>query len=201
MPVATPQALPAAEEVIVRNRMDGVTVYTSRKGAYADYLRWAGKDDPNGEDIVPVPADIASEPQFRQVLRKGVLEVVTDEEVARQAMDAQHEHWKERQQALADQSTASLDMTPNNDLVSYKCVGPATRGDGRCGTDVPLREEDAKSQPPLCSQHANLRHQFVPEKVLGEDGKVTTNWSRVTLGKRERQQVDTTTNDTQGEPK
>lgn len=172
---------------MVRNRQDGPTVYTY--GATAkDYIEWGGRGDLNGEDIRQISTEVLEQSQFQQMIKRGVLEIVEDQELIDSADKAQQEHWERRQGRSEDQARNSIENTANNDLLMESCVGPSSRGTGRCGVEVPVREVDRSKRPPLCDRHKDLEPEFIPEQGVDKEGLPATNWTRVTIGERERQQ-------------
>ena len=178
--------MPVASTMI-RNKQSGTTVY-SPNASPKDYIVWERSGDPNGGDVMPVSEEVLSQPQFQRILQRGVLEIVSDEAMIKTATDAQIAHWNERQSHGETQAAESIEHAVQNDLVMATCVGPSTRGDGKCGTEVSVKESELATRPPLCSQHASLASSFIPEVGQNDEGKTVTNWLRVTMGDRERQQ-------------
>lgn len=170
-----------------RNRQAGPTVLSSDpKGT--EYVEWQGFGDPNGEDIQPVSELIQGIPQFTRCVRRGILEFVPeDSELLVGAMAAQQDHWDSRMSQTADTAAAAIDHQANNDIVTKQCVGPNPRGNGICGNEITVRDNDKNDKVPLCNVHQDLAPQYVPEDTI-MDGKSVKTWTRVTMGARERQQ-------------
>lgn len=179
--------------LMVRNNQPGPTVLSSDpKGTH--YVEWQGKGDPNGGDIQPVPEEIQSTVSFQKAVRKHILTLMDAEDTEttaaiEEAMRRQQQEWDHR--ASSTQTTANevIEHQTNKDIVALKCVGPSSRGDSsvRCGADVSVRDGQKDERPPLCNLHADLAPQYIPEQVIA-DGKSVTQWVRMTMGARERQQ-------------
>lgn len=170
--------------VVARNRMDGVTVLSSdAKGTHS--VEWAAYRDPSGDDIQFIPEEVLMSVAFRRAVSHGVLEIIEDEsdpEVV-QALTLQVEAFKRRQEGAREDVEATIEKPTNRDSISVFCVGPDSRGTGKCGTPVAIAEKKLKDEPPLCSQHRHLSQQFVPEVVKGSEDRME--WVRVLLGARE----------------
>lgn len=174
---------------MVRNNQAGPTVLSPDDNAKR-YIEWQGKGDPNGGDIQPVGEDVQENTQFQKMLRRGVLELVSeDDESVGEAMGRQQAHWDQRQGQSSATAEQAIDHQANKDLVTLGCVGPSTRGDStsKCGADVTVRDTEKDKRPPLCNVHQDLAPQFVPEDTI-LDGKPTKVWTRFTMGARERAQ-------------
>jgi hypothetical protein len=170
--------------VVARNLMDGITVLASDvKGTHS--VEWGAKNDPSGDDIQFVPGEVVESVAFRRALARGVIEVMDDQsdpEVT-EALSRQVEAFRRRQEGAQEQVEVTIDRPTSRDQVSAFCVGPDTRGTGKCGTPVAISEKKLKDTPPLCNLHKNLASQYVPEAVKGNEDRME--WVRVTLGTRE----------------
>jgi hypothetical protein len=170
--------------VVARNLMDGVTVLASDvKGTHS--VEWGAANDPNGDDIQFIPGEVVESVAFRRALARGVIAVMDDQsdpEVT-EALSRQVDAFKRRQEGAKEDVEVTIDRPSSRDQVSAFCVGPDTRGTGKCGTPVAISEKKLKDVPPLCNQHKNLASQYVPEVKQGQEDQVE--WVRVTLGARE----------------
>jgi hypothetical protein len=171
---------------MVRNTLKGPTVIASDiKGTVT--VEWSGAGDPMGGDIQPVPAEIVDTVPFHRALQRGilVLENPEDNPELDAAIARQNASWKAQAAAVAEAGTEALDPEANNDLVVVSCIGPDTKGTGKCGADVPVRDQQRDDKPPLCNVHAELASQYVAEELGVVDGKTQKGWARVTMGARE----------------
>lgn len=172
--------------VVARNLVDGITVLASDvKGSHS--VEWGAKGDPNGDDIQFIPNEVLESVAFRRAVARGVVAIVEDESDpdVTEALTRQVEAFRRRQDGAREDVEATIDRPTSRDTVSVFCVGPDSRGTGKCGTPVAMPESKLKDEPPLCSQHSSLSQQFVPE-VNTEGTETKTNWVRVSLGARER---------------
>jgi hypothetical protein len=155
-PAAIATQLDAAV-VMCRNMMDGPTVIAA--DAKRNYeIIFAGKDDPGGEDIQPIPNALLATPQFQKAIRQGILVVVEGEDnpVVQAALSKQSTTFRDRMAADAMAAREVLDAPSDQDILVVTCIGPGTREGAVCGENVPVRSKDAASDPPLCSRHAHL---------------------------------------------
>jgi hypothetical protein len=175
-------------QVAARNTKKQVVVLSSdAKGS--EYVEWQPSGDPAGGDIQIVPESIANSVPFIRLLQRGIIEKMDAslEEVFDQAVLRQREAFEKRSSGAAQQALASIDDVAQNDVISMPCVGPDSRGQGRCGADVPVREQTKNDHPPLCQQHQALASQYVPSEEQ-EGTSSVRKWVRVTMGTPERQQ-------------
>lgn len=179
MPVQTP--------VLARNTEPGPLVMSSDpKGS--DFTEWAGANDPNGNDVQPVPEGLLGHVQFMRCVQRGILviENAEDNPEVVEAIERQNAAWKARRAQAQQQAESSIDYEANNDLIAAQCVGPGNRG-AQCDNTVSVKEKVANDKPPLCATHADLAPQYTPyDDVTGE--KTVRKWSRVTVAPREKQQ-------------
>lgn len=90
--------------MFVRNLQPGPTIFDEDD----HILRWEGRGDPTGGDIIPAPSTLAESYGFQRALHFGVLEVVEAGEDTREALNKSKEVW-ERQMVRRDQlSSASM---------------------------------------------------------------------------------------------
>lgn len=181
--------MPVLAPVYVQNNQDGPTVMSSDpKGTIQ--VEWAGKGDPTGNDIQPVPEEMLSLPQFTRAITRGVLSLLEDssDPVAVEAIKKQTESWKARQSNAAAAATAPIETTPSNDFIQVTCAGPNARGGGQCDAPVSVREKEKDAKPNLCDLHKDLAPEFVPEPYRDGD-KDRTRWVRYVMNARETQQI------------
>jgi len=171
--------------VMVRNTMDGPTVLSSDpKGS--EFVEWQGAGDPQGGDVQICPASITDTVAFHKCVQRGILVLENPEdnpEIA-QAIERQTQAWHDRQRLQTQRAQESISRDRNLDSIVLPCVGPGARG-ARCGVEVPVKEQTKNDKPPLCSQHAHLAHEYVPQQGEIVDGKATVGWLRMTVGRRE----------------
>lgn len=146
-----------ASSVMVANMMAGPTVIAA--DAKRNYeMTFAGKDDPQGEDVQEVPEELLRTKQFRDALRKGVLKVVegADHPVVVAALARQSDSFAKRMAAENLAAREVMDAVADHDITAVNCIGPGSREGAVCGEMVPLREKDQSSRPPLCDRHIHL---------------------------------------------
>lgn len=181
--------MPVLDPVYVQNNQAGPTVLASDpKGTMV--VEWAGKGDPTGNDIQPIPEEMLNLPAFTRARARGILTIVEDmsDPIAVEALEKQTASWQARMSNAQAQAAASLDQVANNDLLQMECVGPNARGGGLCGNPVAVRERDQYAKPILCDLHKDLAPEFVPEQVQEGDHTVTK-WVRFAMNPLERQQI------------
>lgn len=170
---------------MVRNTLPGPTVISSDpKGTHQ--VEWAGKGDPMGGDVQPVPAEIVDTVPFSRAIQRGILilENPEDNPELQASLDRQNAAWKAKSESAAAQATAAIDHEANNDMISVSCIGPDGKG-GKCGNDVTVRDNKKDEKPPLCNTHEALAGEYVAEELGVVDGKTQKGWARVTMGARE----------------
>lgn len=172
--------------VLIRNTKLGPTVFSDGKGVE---ITWGGADDPMGEDVQAVDAELLKNTEFLRSLSRGtfVLESAPPEVVGAleghlnsPALRRQADNWAAKQAAEKSTVIESVDHQSKNDIVTVACIGPDARGEGECGDPIAVRENTKGDKAPLCAQHAQLAPQYVPT----EDG----GWARVGLSARQTHQ-------------
>lgn len=151
-----PTALDAGT-VTCRNAMDGPTVIAvDAKRNYE--IIFAGKDDPQGEDVQVIPEILVRTPQFARAIRQGVLIVEEGEDhpVVQKALTRQSDAFRKKMAADNLAAREVLDSPSDNDLLVITCIGPGTRDGAVCGEMVPVKAKDQAGNPPLCSRHSHL---------------------------------------------
>jgi hypothetical protein len=174
------------EVVWVRNKQLGPTVFTD--SATKVQIEWAGDGDPSGNDVQQVPIAVLGHVQFMRHLQKGIFTVEGGSDVATEFIARQSAAWQARRGAEDAAIRATIVEEAKNDIVVLACVGPSGRGGkGICGADVTVREIQRNDAPPLCSKHADLKAQYVPEHTEELiEGEAVVKWVRTTLAPRER---------------
>ena len=145
-----------ALSVMCANQMSGPTVIAA--DAKRNYeVVFGGKDDPDGNDVQPIPEALLRTIAFQRAISRGVLKVVegADHPVVLQALARQSDSFARRmkEQQLADREV--LDAPAAADIIVVNCIGPGSREGAVCGEQVPLRNGDA-GKPPLCDRHQGL---------------------------------------------
>lgn len=174
--------------VVARNLMDGVTVLSADvKGSVS--VEFGAMNDPEGNDVQYIPAEVLGAPAFQRALARGVLALIEDESDTDvvDALSKQVAAFQKRQRGAQEQAEATIDRPTSRDAISVFCVGPDARGTGTCDEPVAVPEAKKDQEPPLCSRHKGLAAQYVPEHLI-EKGSLDKRvvWNRVTLGVRER---------------
>lgn len=175
---------PTSEEPrTIRNTQDGPVVFSYGSGQ-RDYILWEAAGDPNGEDIVEVPADVCRIPQFRKNMKNGIFAEVTDRDEIEGAEALQKEHWEKVRDGVGMEAEP-LERPEDNSYEALKCIGPADNGNSKhtCGAVLTMKLADLKEKPPLCSRHKKLAASFVPFESQDEQGNSSTQWSQVSLSK------------------
>lgn len=92
--------------VLVRNNEGGPTCYTHK--ASGTQLEWAGRGDPDGNDIQEVEDDLLKTSDMSRVMRKGILSRV-DDATGQQALRRQTESHVERTKADHEAIVSTID--------------------------------------------------------------------------------------------
>ena len=174
------------QPVLIRNTKLGPTVFQDEEG---HQVTWQGRDDPMGEDIQPIPQAFLQSSEFLRSLSRGtfVLESASDDvtealagHLDSPALRKQAANWASKQASEKVSAIEVVDHKANADIVTVKCLGPATRGTGTCDVEIPVKEKGKNEHVPLCGQHEAL----APQYVQTEDN----NWVRVALAPRQQHQ-------------
>jgi hypothetical protein len=175
-----------AEEVVwVRNTQPGPTVFTDNMTKVQ--IEWAGAGDPSGNDLQQVPGTVVNHVQFMRHLQKGIFAVEGATPEVEAIIARQTGAYRQRRADADAAIRATIVEETHNDIIVVSCVGPSTRGKGQCNEEVTVREKQRNEAPPLCSKHADLKAQFVPESTEELiDGEPVMKWVRTTLAPRER---------------
>lgn len=153
---ALPGMLDAAT-VMCQNMMSGPTVIAA--DAKRNYeIIFQGNGHPDGEDVQPIPEYLLRTPQFQKAIRQGILKVVEgdDHPVVVQALARQTDAFRRRMQTEEMAAREVLDAVADNDLVVVNCIGPGSRAGAVCGEQVPIKDKDQATRPPLCERHQHL---------------------------------------------
>ncbi len=148
--------------VMCQNQMSGPTVIAADAKRNYETI-FAGKDDPDGNDVQPIPDALLRTISFQQALRKGVLKVIEGEDhpVVVQAMSRQTSAFRDRLKAQETAAREVIDSPSEDDILVVVCIGPGSREDSPCGEQVPLKAKDAAARPPLCDRHRQLSDRCV----------------------------------------
>lgn len=182
-PTTAPEkTLPPSGSAMIRNTQAGPSVLTWGK-ANNDYIMWEGVGDPNGGDIIEVPEDVLAMPQFRKMVKRGVFEVVVDQDEIDAADQAQQDKWENIRKGAHEETESVLERPQDKSFDVLTCIGPSDnpRSDDTCDAVITMKEADLKENPPLCARHKNLRGSYIPTDEVDENGKNSTRWSRVTI--------------------
>ena len=177
--------MPVLAPVYVQNNMPGPTTMSSDpKGTLV--VDWAGKGDPTGNDIQPIPAEMLNLPQFTRALQRKVLSLVEDmsDPAMVEALQKQSDSWAARTSAAAASAVSSIEHVASNDFIQLDCIGPNARGAGLCGNPVSVRERQKETAPALCEIHKDLAPEYVPETRF-EGDETHTRWIRTVMSPRQ----------------
>jgi hypothetical protein len=172
------------QPILIRNTKLGPTVFSDAKSGAE--ITWGGANDPMGEDVQAVDADLLKNTEFLRSLSRGtfVLEAAPEEvfealesHLNSPALRRQAQHWQTKQEQEKTTSIESVDHASKNDIVTVSCLGPSTRGDGLCGEAIAVRENAKDEKAPLCALHAQLAPQYVLTEGSG--------WVRAGLAARQ----------------
>lgn len=143
--------------VMCRNMMAGPTVIASDPKQTHEVI-FGPRDDPNGEDVQPIPEALIKSPAFVKAIRQGIIAVVQGEDnpVIQAALARQTSSFKQRMQADELRARESLDAPAEDDMLVVTCIGPGARDGQVCEEQIPVRSKDAGSRPPLCDRHQHL---------------------------------------------
>lgn len=148
---------------MVRNLMAGPTVIASDSRSTHE-VRWMGRGDKNGEDIQAVPDEILSTVQFRNALRKHILEIVPeDDPAAGVAEELQQTAFEQRMQSSEAAAAAVIDMPLANEMLQFACTAPGAATGSFCGESLMMKASAIEERPALCTRHESLLPQF--EKI------------------------------------
>jgi hypothetical protein len=156
--VSADLAIPGLEATVMcRNMMSGPTVIASDPKQTHEVI-FQGKDDPNGEDVQPIPEEMKRSPAFARAIRQGILQVVAgeDDPIIKGALARQTDAFAKRMAADELKARESLDHKADSDLIVVTCIGPGPREGTTCEEQLPVRSADQGSRPPLCARHEHL---------------------------------------------
>lgn len=174
--------------VLVKNTQPGPTVFTDT--STNTQVEWQGAGDPSGEDVQQVPDALVDNVAFLKAIQRGIFVIEEASPATREALERQTSSWKRRTDEAKAASVEAIDMAVNDDLITLPCIGPANRGQGQCGEQVPVREKTKDEKPALCSRHAALAPQFVVTELEEMvDGVAKKQWTRTLVVTREHQPV------------
>jgi hypothetical protein len=148
--------------VMCQNQMSGPTVIAADAKRNYETI-FAGKDDPDGNDVQPIPDALLRTISFQRALRQGVLRVIEGEDhpVVVQAMNRQTDTFRNRMKAQETADREVIDSPSEDDILVVNCIGPGTREGTACGEQVPVKSKDAAGRPPLCDKHRQLSDRCV----------------------------------------
>lgn len=151
-------AVPGLEATVMcRNMMAGPTVIASDPKQTHEVI-FGRRDDPDGEDVQPIPIELVRSPAFARAIRQGILQVVAGEDnpVIRAALTRQTTSFQDRMKTDDLKARESLDAPSDDDMLVVTCIGPGSRAGASCEEQVPVRARDEGSRPPLCDRHQHL---------------------------------------------
>lgn len=178
--------MPVNETVVARNMLDNITVIGSETNA-RQFVQWAAKGDPSGDDVQFVPAELANTAGFRKALARKILVLDEDETDAtvKEALDKQLAAFEKRQAGINKAAEEAIERTDSRDTVTKFCVGPNSRDNGVCEQPVAVLEKTQNASAPLCAQHEHLRADYVPQELV-DNGSSSVQWVRVSIEARKK---------------
>jgi hypothetical protein len=152
----------AMTTVMCQNQMAGPTVIAADAKRNYEVI-FGPKDDPQGEDVQPIPRYLLATPQFTKALRQGIFRVIEgeDDPVVQQALSRQTTSFRDRMKADELRARESIDQVSDEDLLVVTCIGPGSREGQICEEQIPVRAKDQGSRPPLCDRHQHLAEHAV----------------------------------------
>lgn len=160
---------------MVRNLKPGPSVF--RDAPSDTSIRWEGSGDPQGGDYVYVDTETIRKAQFQANIRKGVLQVLTQEE-AEMVTTGQ----PLPSDPLVQQASDAIYRPQVNDIVATACIGPGGRAGASCSNQVTVRRSEMADKPLLCEAHKPLESQYVPgEDVDPATGLAVRTWQLATM--------------------
>lgn len=146
-----------ALSVMCANQMSGRTVIAADAKRNYEVI-FEGKNDPDGNDVQPIPDALMRTIAFQRAISRGILNVVegADHPVVRQALARQSDSFAKRMAAQDMAAREVIDAPAANDIMVVNCIGPGSRDGAVCGEQVPVRQGDT-GKPPLCDRHQGLK--------------------------------------------
>lgn len=156
----TDLALPSLADtstVMCQNMMAGPTVIAADAKRNYEVI-FQGQNDPNGEDIQPIPEYLLRTPAFKRAIRQGIFRVIEGEDnpIVQAAMSKQSDSFHKRIASDELKARESMDSKSANDMIVVTCIGPGTREGLVCDEQIPVRANEQGSRPPLCDRHQHL---------------------------------------------
>lgn len=163
------------EAITVQNNEPTIVIFVPEGSS--DPLQWGPKGDPFGEDIMELPSTILRSAQFRKQLVRGLLSIVdADEPAVLHAVLAQQQAWQAKNSAREETDHLIAQQQPKA-YSGHQCI--AQEGRQSC-SEFAISSQNSREKPPLCSKHAHLASQYVPEENgQFQDGKPVVQWNRV----------------------
>lgn len=164
------------EIIVVRNTQPNIVVFVPDSSSQ-DKIELAAKGDPKGEDVVELPSEILKNAQFRKILMHKIIEIIdADSDEVLDAVEAQQRAWAARTSAREETDQMISAQQPRA-YSGTQCL--AQEGRAQC-SEFAISSQNTREKPPLCSKHAHLASQFVPEENgQFQDGKPVVQWNRV----------------------
>lgn len=153
-------ALPSLADtatVMCQNMMAGPTIIAADAKRNYEVI-FQGHDDPNGEDVQPIPEYLLRTPQFAKAIRQGIFRVIEGEDnpIVQAAMSKQNDSFRKRMASDELKARESMDAKAENDMIVVTCIGPGSREGLVCEEQIPIRANEQGSKPPLCDRHQHL---------------------------------------------
>ena len=175
--------------MFVANTQAGPTNFSDERTGIS--ITWEGKGNPAGLDVQACPLQLLENTDFIRNLSNGVFVIEQADAEVMEIVEAQLSNpymnrsaavWRQQQADRLAGSQAEIEHKENQDYIVQGCIGPSTRGEGTCGAQVPVKDQNSKDAPPLCSQHKSLALSFVAhetETINPDTGKAEVLWAPV----------------------
>ncbi len=180
--------------MFVANTQPGPTHFSDERTGIS--ITWEGAGSPSGQDVQACPLQLLENVDFIRCLNKGVLTIeqadeevleIVQQQLSNPFMNRSAQVWRETQAARLAESQAPIEHTENNDYIVQGCIGPSTRGQGTCGAQVPVKDQNSNDAPPLCTQHKDLALSFIAhetDSINPDTGKAEVVWAPVKIEAR-----------------
>jgi hypothetical protein len=168
------------ESIVVRNKMNTISVLVLRIGGNEEISEFGPLNDPKGEDVMELPSLYLKNAQFRKQLQKGIYEIIeADDPEVLEAMQAQLSAW-EASQSAKHENDALIERQAVKAFSGVQCI--AQEGRGTCAEFA--ISSNINEKPPLCSKHSYLGGQYISEETgKFNNGKPEVQWSRISLSR------------------
>jgi hypothetical protein len=167
MPVTVP---------VVNQRKDLVSLVHMGPQGREEYI-WQSHGIGTGEDLLELPEYVTETPNFTRQVRRGILRVLTPEELASWSRPS-YDNWASVQEAETAKLMANMDRSPQEYILQKACIAPEV-GNNPCAGMVTIRHTEETQRPPLCERHSHLVSYCVltvDESIAPQPGQSNLVW-------------------------